>query len=148
MSMFGPHVIPTALATPQDLATWTENTAPANATALLRSATTLVLDATETAYYAVDTATGLATDPIIITALKEATCIQAATWAAIGYNPLTGGIITATVKGSKKIGSASVTVIGAEAAAASQAGASAALVPEAIRRLRLANLLGDGPYAL
>ncbi|HEY2642309.1 MAG TPA: hypothetical protein VGI56_01030 [Galbitalea sp.] len=149
MSMFlGPFVIPPALASSADLAAWTGATAPANAAALLRSATILVLDATEGAYYNADPLTGLATDAQIKQAMNDATCIQAAAWAAISYDPLAGGIVTNTVKSSKKIGSASVTIEGAATAAASQAAASGQLVPEALKKLQQNNLLGNGPYSL
>lgn len=149
MSMyFGPIVIPSMLATSDDLATWTGTDAPANSTVLLRSATSLVLDATEDAYYATESDTGLPTDTRILDALRDATCIQAAAWDAIKYNPLAGGVVTALIKGAKKIGSASFTVEGAQQAAASQADAGAQLVPEAMRLLQQNNLVGNGPYAL
>ena len=149
MSMFlGPFVVPSLLATPGDLATWISDAAPNNALALLRSATTLVLDATEGAYYSVDVLTGLATDAQVLGAMRDATCIQAAAWNAIGYDPLAGGIVTALVKSSKKIGSASFSIAGADTAAASQAGASGQLVPEAMKKLQQNNLVGNGPYSL
>jgi len=147
-SGFGDAAIPTAYATRDDLATWMGATAPVNADVLLRSATTLVYDATEEAYYTVDPTTGLPTDTQLLGALRDATCAQAAAWDAIKYNPLTGGVVTALVKKSKKIGSASFDVAGADVAAASQAAAAGELVPEALRILRRNNLVGNGPYAL
>jgi hypothetical protein len=141
MPFFPDFIVPQTLATPEQLATWIGNAPPNNAIALLRSASKLVLDATSGAFYDFDPLTGLATDAQLKQAMQDATCIQAAAWNAVGYDPLAGGIITATVKGSKKIGSASVTVVGAEAAAASQAAASGDLVPEALRTLQQNNLL-------
>ncbi len=143
---FGTFVIPPTLAAPTDLAEWTNTAAPTNAIVLLRSATMLVLRATEGAYYLIDSTTGLPTDQMLIDAMRDATCIQAAAWAAIGYNPLAGGVITATVASSKKIGTASIVNEGAIAAAASQAAAGQTLVPEAINRLQQANLLGSAPW--
>ena len=145
--LYGNFVIPETLATPTDLAEWTSTTAPANAVVLLRSATMLVLDATEGAWYDTDPATGLATDTQVLNAMRDATCIQAAAWAAINYNPLTGGIVTASVKRSKKIGSASIELAGTDAAAQSQAAAVRSLVPDALRKLQQNNLLGNAPYA-
>lgn len=140
-------VVPSTLATPEDLADWTGTTAPANAAQLLRSATTLVLDATEGAHYPVDEATGLSTDTQVLEAMRDATCIQAAAWAAINYNPLTGGVATSTVKRSKKIGSGSIELAGADAAARAQAAAARSLVPDAIRKLQQNNLLGYQPWS-
>lgn len=145
-----PPVIPVTLASPSDFATWTGTTAPANITAILRSCTSLVLDATETAYYTVDSTTGLATDPIILAAMRDATCIQAAAWVALAIDPLLGGTATATVKTSKKIGSAAFTISDADAAAANAARTAAMteLVPDAFRKLQQLNLLGDSPYMI
>ena len=148
MSFYGPFVIPPTLAAPTDLATWTGAPAPTNAMVLLRSASALVLEATEGTYYANDPLTGLATNAIQKQAMNDATCIQAAAWAVIGYNPLAGGTVTALVKRAKKIGSASFDVAGADLAAQSQAAANRMLVPEAMRKLQQNNLLSWGPYAL
>ncbi|MCU1408467.1 MAG: hypothetical protein JWM23_547 [Microbacteriaceae bacterium] len=146
LGYFGPFVVPVTLASPTDLATWTGGTAPANAVALLRSCTTLVLDATEGAYYPVDEVTGLATDTQTLNAMRDATCIQAAAWAELKINPLTGGIDVGGVKKSKKIGSASFDMAGAEQTAAARAYAVTHLVPEALMKLQQNNLLGVGPY--
>jgi hypothetical protein len=147
MSFYGSFVIPPTLATPSDLATWMQNTAPANAIVLLRSASTLVLEATQGSYYLVDPLTGLATDAGVLAAMNQATCIQAAAWGIIGYNPLAGGVVTTKVKTSTKIGSGAVTYSGGDAVAASQAAVSDTLVPEALKVLQQNNLLGNGPYA-
>jgi hypothetical protein len=128
-------------AQPADLAAYTGNAAPANAKNLLQSATNLVLDATNQAYYAVDLTTGLPTDAQILAALQKATIIQAAAWAAIGYDPLTGGVHTPSVVQSTKAGSASDTFADANLAAQARAEALKGLVPEAERVLRYNNLL-------
>ena len=138
--LFGNFVVPDMLAQPADLTAWA-GVSPANATVLLRSATSLVLDATKGAYYAVDTLTGLATDPVVAKVLNDTTCIQAAAWDAIKYNPLTGGVVTAAVVEEKAIGSARLKYADAGLAAASRAQAVAALVPDALRKLAQNNLL-------
>lgn len=145
-SYYGDFVTPTAYAQPADLAEYTGSAAPSNAVALLRSATNLVLDATNQAYYAVDLTTGLPTDPQILGALKQATLIQAAAWAAIGYDPLAGGVITTSVVQSSKAGGASDTFADAQLAAQARADAVRDLVPDAVRVLRLNNLLIPNPW--
>lgn len=145
---YGDFVTPATLATPDDLAAYTGATAPANATVLLRSATTLVQRETRQAYYTVDPLTGLATDSQIKDALQLATVIQAAAWAAINYDPLTGGVLTPTLVSSKKIGAASISYDTADSSAASAARLDAitGLVPEAERVLELQNLLIPNPW--
>ena len=136
-------------AVPDDLAAWTGSAAPANATPLLRSASLLVRDATASAFYAADT-TGLPTDPTTLQAFKDATCAQAAFWAANGIDPAAGALPTAGVLRGKKLGSASLDYD--TAAAASQAVLQArmdsveALVPEAVRILRGAGVNTYGPW--
>jgi hypothetical protein len=145
-AVYGNFVTPDMLAQPSDLATYTGLPAPANATNLLRSATALVLRETRMAYYPVDPLTGLATDAQISAALFTATCIQAAAWAAIGYDPLTGGVLTPTVTLSSKIGTAAETFADAAAAAKARADAITGLVPEAERVLEYQNLLIPNPW--
>ncbi|QDZ15783.1 hypothetical protein [Humibacter ginsenosidimutans] len=135
------YVVPDMLATSDDLAEWTKQAAPANADLVLRDCTTLVLDATRTACYETDPATGLAIDPNIAQALNDATCIQAAAWGKLGIDPLAGGIDTGGVKASKSIGSASFAIAGAAQTAAAKAFATDNLVPAAVRRLRQQNLI-------
>ena len=135
-------IVPTALATAADLNEWMAGSPlTGNATVLLRSATTLVLNATSGARYDVDLLTGLATDPLTLQAMNDATCIQAAAWDAIKYNPLTGGVITSGVKTSKSIGTAHITYADGAMAAQSRADAIASLVPDAARVLRLRGLI-------
>lgn len=143
---FGSFTVPDTLASPEDLAAWTGTDAPTNATALLRSSTTLVLEATENDYYDTDPTTGLATDAIILKAMKDATCIQAAAWAVLGINPLAGGIDTGGVKKSTKLLSGSIEVAGADAAAAAKAYAAKHLVPDAVAKLHQHNLASSEPW--
>lgn len=139
--LFGNFVVPDFLAQPSDLATWTGVAAPANATPLLRAATSMVLTATLGGYYAVDPATGLATDPVVARVLNDATCIQAAAWAALGIDPNLGGVVTAGVASAKSIGSAHLAYADAAAAAAAKEAALNGLVPAAMRKLAQNNLL-------
>lgn len=91
----------TPYATTADLQTWTGTDAPANADALLRSATVLVAVASGRDPYT-DTPAGTAVE-----ILRDATTAQAAAWTAAGIDPAAGGIDTAAVK-SKKLGSADI----------------------------------------
>lgn len=143
---YGDFVTPQMLATPDDLAVFTQQTAPVNATILLRSATSLVLRETRQAYYPVDPATGLATDTQIAGALQTATLIQAAAWAALNYDPLTGGVLTPSVESSTKMLSSTITYADAALSAQARADAVQFLVPEAQRVLELQNLLIPNPW--
>lgn len=143
---YGDFVVPEFLAASTDWDASDYGPAPANADLLLRAATLLVLDATNMAYYAVDSFTGLATDTQIATALMNATIIQAAAWAALGYDPSTGGTLTPTVVQSTKAGNASDTFADANIAAQARQAAITGLVPDAVRVLRLNNLLIPNPW--
>jgi hypothetical protein len=136
------------LATPTDYTNWTGAAPPANITPILRACTSLVMDAAETAFYDVDTTTGLATDAQTLAAMRDATCIQAAAWVALGIDPNLGGVTTATIASSKKIGTASIVRDTADVAAASAARQAAltGLVPDAMRMLQQNNLLAYGPW--
>jgi len=140
-------VVPAALATSLDYTTWTGGTAPANIANLLRSATKLVQEATSVAYYDVDPLTGLATDAQTGNALRDATCIQAAAWAALNYDPLSGGVLTSGVESSTKIGTAAITFADGALAAQAKAEALTELVPEARRTLAQNNLLVPQAWA-
>jgi len=131
--------VPTALATASDLAAWTGQTAPSNATQLLRAATSLVLE-NVTALYDTDD-DGVATDTNIKQAMNDAVCIQAAAWSAIGYDPLTGGVLNVKTAASKSIGSGQITYANANVTAQAQQDAYTGLVPEAVRVLGQQNLL-------
>jgi hypothetical protein len=144
--LFGNYVVPDMLAQPTDLANWTQQALPANAVALLRSATSLVLEATGSAYYAVDPNTGLATDTATYNALRDATCIQAAAWAAMGIDPTLGGVADAKVVQEKSIGSARLVYANAADAEQAKAASLRNLVPEAARKLQLNNLLSSNVW--
>lgn len=134
----------TDLATSDDYEEYTGGDAPANIAALLRSASNMVRRDTRVAIYDVDT-DGAATDDDLIAALRDATCAQAAAWAALGINPLSGGVVTTStgVVSSKSLDGASISYAGAASAAEAQAAATTSLVPDAVQILRDAGLL-DG----
>jgi hypothetical protein len=138
-------VVPDTLASPEDLAAWTSAAASSNAVPLLRKASAMVLSATKLAIYATDSDTGLASDPVILKCMNDATCIQAAALAALKIDPLAGGVQQGGVKSSKKILSASFTMAGAEQTAAALANAASSLVPDALDKLRSQNLLSRWP---
>lgn len=146
--MFGDFVIPDTLASPSDYQTWTGVAGPANIAQVLRSCSSLVLDATEGAFYDVDVLTGLATNTLVKNAMRDATCIQAAAWVALGIEPLTGGVITSSVKKSKKIATAQIEYADTVEAVAARKAAYEALVPDAARKLQQRNLLGNKPYGM
>jgi hypothetical protein len=145
-SYYGTFMVPENLATSADYTNWTALTAPANIAPILRACTSLVLDASEGAYYATDPLTGIATEPQQMTAMRDAVCIQAAAWVVLDINPLNGGVITSSVKSSKKIGSASIAYADSTEAAAARVAAYEGLVPEAMRKLQQNNLVGSGPW--
>lgn len=145
-AFFGSFNYPEFLADSTDYTTFTGGTAPANVDTLLRSATALVLDATAMAYYAVDQNTGEAIDTQIANALTRATVIQAAAWSAMGYDPLTGGVVGTTVVQSTKAGNTSDTFADAQYAAQARAQAVQDLVPDARRVLEYNNLLKPAPW--
>lgn len=134
---------PVMLASAADFITWTGvEDVPSNVDTLLRSCSSLVLNATVSAFYDTDDTTRLAVDPKIRQALSDATCIQAAAWQALGIDPLTGGVLVAGVKTSKGIGSARIGFGDVAQAAAARAAAVMGLVPEAVRRLEQDGLTG------
>jgi hypothetical protein len=131
-------------ATSTDLATWTGTTAPANAAQLLRSASLLVREATMAACYDVDD-TGLPSDATLLQAFNDATCAQAAFWAANGIDPGKGvaGIKLAT---SKSIGSANVGYANGTIAIQAAADSITSLVPDAARVLADIGLITNAPW--
>ncbi|WP_294978378.1 hypothetical protein [uncultured Microbacterium sp.] len=143
-----PFVVPTSLATTADYTAWTKTPAPANAEAILRGCTSLVLEAAQGNIYIVDATTGVATDPLVRTALMEAVCIQAAAWVALNIDPTTGGVQQSSkaVK-SKRLASGAIEYSDAEVQSTVKARAAAytSLVPEAVRHLQQRNLLGVNP---
>ncbi|MBS0231721.1 MAG: hypothetical protein JSS52_11270 [Proteobacteria bacterium] len=137
-------IVPTMFAVAADYTAWVGGVAPANITAILRGCTTLVLDATKTAVYTTDPATGLATDTVVKDALRDATCIQAAAWVTLNIDPVTGGVMqTGRTVRSKRIGSAVIDYVDADvtSAAAARAAAYTTLVPEAFTFLRNRGLI-------
>lgn len=131
-----------------DYLTWTgTSTIPSNMTAVLRSASLAVREATEAAFYQVD-GTGMPTDATILQAFNDATCCQAAALVAIGYDPTTGGTVTATVEQATALGTAHVTYAASDVQAAAEAKQKAitGLVPDAERILRNAGLLKNVPW--
>ena len=144
--LFGNIIVPDFLAQPADLAAWTQKPAPDNAAVLLREATSLVLSASGSSYYATDPATGLPTDPAVAKVLNDATCIQAAAWAALGIDPLLGGVQVAAVASQKSIGTAHLTYADAGTAAQARAAALPTLVPAAVRKLVENNLMDSNVW--
>jgi hypothetical protein len=129
----------TIYATSDDYTTYIGGSAPANIVALLRSASRLVADELFAVVYPVD-ADGAPTLAKDITATLEATCTQAAAWAALGIDPLAGGVVTAKVVASKNLDGGGVAYAGASDAAAARAYAVDHLVPDAWRILNQAGL--------
>jgi hypothetical protein len=109
-------------ATPADLSTWTGTTAPENVVGLLRSASTLVEQATRNALYPTDSQ-GLPSLPEQATVFRDATCAQAAYWAANDLDPAAGTLAVESVRvaSSKSIKGASVSYDAADTAKAKQA---------------------------
>ena len=95
-------------ATSAELTTWLGVAVPANAADLLRSASLLVRRATLTAIYDVDAATSLPTDADLVTALREATCSQVATWIALAIDPVKGFAEGGKIVSAKSLGSGSI----------------------------------------
>lgn len=132
-------------ATSADLTAWTGTDAPDNVAVLLREASALVAEVTRLAVYDTDDA-GLPTNDPVSVALRDATCAQAALWAATGIDPLTGAVGAASnaasgVVSSSSIGGASVSYAVAADAADLRVAAVDSLTPSALRILRAAGLL-------
>lgn len=90
------------------LKNWMDAEPPSNALLMLRSASILVTRATLTACYDVN-ASGHATDPDVVEALRDATCSQVALWIAASVDPTAGAAQpAATPVSSKSIGSGSI----------------------------------------
>lgn len=134
-------------ASPTDYTTWTGAAAPSNITQILRSASLAVREATELFYYQVDS-TGLPTDAAIKQAFNDATCCQAAALVAAGYDPTTGGTVTASVEQSSSIGTAHITYSNTDAQNAAEAKARliTGLTPDAQRILKDAGVMRAAPW--
>jgi hypothetical protein len=127
------------------LTDWMGTDPPPNALLLLRSASILVSRATLTARYDVN-ASGHASDPDVIDALRDATCSQAALWIAASIDPAAGTTQpAATPVSSKSIGSASVSYDTSESASVTamtaRASAATQLSQEALLILADAGLI-------
>lgn len=91
-------------AVPDDLADHMAEV-PDDAEVLIRYASTLVRSATRFDVYDV-TPAGMPDDPWVIDAFRDATCVQAAMWAANGINPaagsagVEGGVDSSTIAGA------------------------------------------------
>lgn len=132
-------------ATEAELAEWSGDGAPANAGALLRSASGLVRSETKTAVYATD-ADGYPADTALRAVFREAVCAQAKFWADHKINPSLGAAGVAPAAVSKSIGGASITY--ESGATAAKAEAVAGLAPEAYYILADAGLLGGSVVLL
>ena len=135
-------------ATPTDLAMWAGDPAPINASQLLRSASILVRDATRAALYDVDQA-GKPSDSDVLTAFKDATCAQAAMWAAAGIDPTEGGVaIGEPTVASKSMGGRSISYTDLSSSVTVQqdrAKAARELCAEAVAILEAAGLTSGMP---
>lgn len=133
-------------ATEQQLADWTGTAAPANAALLLRSASLLVDRALVGAVYVTDD-TGIATDADVLQALADATCAQAATWAALGIDPAggqagaTSGQVVAKTIGTARIEYDRGSATGRSNAGNARADAAVTLTADAVQILANAGLL-------
>ena len=135
-------------ATPGDLTVWmTPTPTPTNATVLLRTASYAVREATQTAYYPADPVTGLPTEPVTLAAFRDATCAQAAAYAAFGIDPLTGGgLLGGVVETGAQIGTARLTYGDATTALQSRIALVNGLCLEAHRILRQAGITLQVPW--
>lgn len=119
---------------------------PPNAAQLLRAASSLIDRETVTAVYGVNSDTGRARDQRILDALRDATCAQAATWVALGVDPLKGGADPSAAVRRKSLGSGTIEYDTATVAAA-RTQAADSLAPEAAQILASAGLLTPRVWA-
>jgi hypothetical protein len=123
--------------------------APANLGVLLQAASLAVREYTSVTVYKIDPS-GMPTDPLILTAFRDATCAHAATLDALGIDPNMGGVTAQSVVASKSISGASVTYSGTEQTRITQLRGQIAqgmLAPTAKSILDLAGLNMTGPWA-
>ena len=139
----------TVYAQPDDLAAWMEADAPANATRLLRTASLAVREATETAFYAVDSVTGLPTDATLLQAFNDATCSHAAALYTFSIDPLAGGTLeSGMVESAVGIGTARITYADATAALEAQGELVNGICLEASRILRQSGIVLGIPWVV
>ncbi|MDQ1053176.1 hypothetical protein QE394_001104 [Arthrobacter sp. SORGH_AS 212] len=135
-------------ATEAELSEWmTPATVPANAAALLRSASGLVRSSTKMATYGTD-ADGYPTNTALRTAFRDATTAQAQYWADLGIDPSKGAAGVAPLAASKSIGGASINYSVYATTAEARAGAAGVLGPDAFYILEEAGLLSGSPVVL
>jgi hypothetical protein len=135
-------------ATTADLTEWMDpEAAPANAAALLRSASGLIRSSTKMAVYDTDTA-GMPSDTTVLGAFRDATCAQAAFWSAMKVDPSLGAAGVTPLAASKSIGGASINYSVYAATAEARAGAAGTLGPDAFYILEEAGLLSGSPVIL
>jgi hypothetical protein len=135
-------------ATPEELAVWlTPEPSPANAAALLRSASGLIRSETKTAIYPTDT-DGYPTNTATRDAFRSAACAQAKFWADHGINPSLGAAGVAPQAASKSIGGASIQYSTYVSTAEARANAAGTLGPDAWYILADAGLLGGSVVLL
>lgn len=124
-------------ATDTDLGAWSTNL-PANTAPYLRAASALVATATTRDIYDVDPA-GKPTDPTVIDAMRDATCMQVAFWLANDIDPTAGALGFDPIPASSSIAGGSVSVDTAAQNAAALASLSG-LIDTALAELRRAGL--------
>lgn len=106
---------------------------PENITTQIMLASSLVDDATMTAFYSVD-AEGMPTNEDIRSRFKAAVVAQVGYWAELGINPAIGvaGIASERVATSKSIGGASISYESGERSSLAKSNALNVLGPEAL----------------
>lgn len=104
---------------------------PENIESQIRLASSLVDDATMTAFYSVD-ADGVPTNEDIRARFKAAVVAQVGFWAELGINPVLGvtGVESERVASSKSIGSASITLESSERSSLAKSNALTVLGPD------------------
>lgn len=104
---------------------------PENIESQIRIASSLVDDATLTAFYSVD-AEGVPTNEDIRARFKAAVVAQVGFWAELGINPVLGvtGVESERVASSKSIGSASITLESSERSSLAKSNALIVLGPD------------------
>lgn len=113
---------------------------PVGAAKALRSACKAVREETVLWFFPADPATGIALDADLASTMRTATLEQAEALLELEVDVALGGTLEADVETSAGLGSAKVTVAGAEQAAASRNATVVGLCPEARRTLRLAQV--------
>lgn len=113
----------------------------------LELASRLVARATMSARYATDEE-GMPTDPVLRAGLRDATCSQAATWAALEVNPAKGAADGGNTVASKSRGAASVQYAVYASTVLERAKAATQLSLDARIILAEAGLTGGSPVVI